>query len=168
MKLLFTKRAYARVGGSESLAFQFATRLAARGHDVRVVCAQAFDDRRVFMNEGVEVVQVKPRGGFLGSFADASTLVDLMRTDVLEWYAEDRELIHNIGREYLDSSLEVAEALGTLSERERQVLSLRYGLDGSDPKTLEEIGRRLGLTRERVRQIEGEALSKLSESMQVD
>ena len=113
MKLLFTKRAYARVGGSESLAFQFATRLAARGHDVRVVCAQAFDDRRVFKKEGVEVVQVKPRGGFLGSVADASTLVDLMRTDVLEWYAEDRELIHNIGREYLDSSLEVAEALGT-------------------------------------------------------
>jgi len=113
MKFLFTKRAYARVGGSESLAYQFATRLATRGHDVRVVCAQAFDDRRVFMNEGVEVVQVKPRGGFLGSVADASTLVDLMRTDVLEWYAEDRDLIHNIGREYLDSSLEVAVTLGT-------------------------------------------------------
>jgi glycosyltransferase involved in cell wall biosynthesis len=57
-------------------------------------------------------VQVKPRGGFLGSVADASTLVDLMRTDVLEWYAEDREVIHNVGREYLDSSLEVAETLG--------------------------------------------------------
>ncbi|MEK6206842.1 MAG: glycosyltransferase family 4 protein [Chloroflexota bacterium] len=113
MKLLFTKRAYARVGGSESLAYQFATRLAARGHDVRVVCGQAFDDRRVFTNEGVEVVQVKPRGGFLGSVADASTLIDLMRTDVLEWYAEDRDVIHNIGREYLDSSLEVAETLGT-------------------------------------------------------
>jgi len=113
MKLLFTKRAYARVGGSESLAYQFATRLAARGHDVRVVCAQAFDDRRVFTSEKVEVVQVKPRGGFLGIVADASTLVDLMRTDILEWYAEDRDLIHNIGREYLDSSLEVAEALGT-------------------------------------------------------
>ena len=113
MKILFTKRAYARVGGSESLAYQFATRLAARGHDVRVVCGQAFDDRRVFVNEGVEVVQVKPRGGFLGSVADASTLVDLMRTDVLEWYAEDRDLIHNIGREYLDSSLDVAETLAT-------------------------------------------------------
>ena len=111
MKLLFTKRAYARVGGSESLAYQFATRLAGRGHDVRVICAQAFDDRRVFTDEGVEVVQVKPRGGFLGSVADASTLVDLMRTDVLEWYAEDRDLMHNIGREYLDSSLEVAESL---------------------------------------------------------
>src|SRR5438105_1877603 len=99
MRLLFTKRGFSPIGGSESLAYQFATRLAARGHDVRVVCAQAFDDRRVFTNEGVEVVQVKPRGGFLGSVADASTLVDLMRTDVLEWYAEDREIIHNIGRE---------------------------------------------------------------------
>ena len=37
MKILFTKRAYARVGGSESLAYQFATRLADRGHEVRVV-----------------------------------------------------------------------------------------------------------------------------------
>ena len=114
MKLLFTKRAYARVGGSESLAYQFATRLAARGHDVRVICAQAFDDRRVFLDRGVEVVQVRPRGGFLGQVADASTLVDLMRTDVLEWYAEDRDLIHNIGREYLDSSLHVAESLASI------------------------------------------------------
>src|SRR5207244_2227185 len=81
------KRAYARVGGSESLAFQFATRLAARGHEVRVVCAQAFDDRRVFSDRGVEVVQVKPRGGFLGLAADATTPVDLMPTDVLDWYA---------------------------------------------------------------------------------
>ncbi len=112
-KLLFTKRAYARAGGSESLTYQFATRLAARGHDVRVVCTQAFDDRRVFTDRGVEVVQVRPRGGFLGLAADATTLVDLMRVDVLEWYAEDRDLIHNVGREYLESSLTVAEALGT-------------------------------------------------------
>src|SRR5207247_9947002 len=61
----------------------------------------------------VEVVHVKPRRGFLGVFADASTLVDLMRRDVLEGSAEDRDLIHTIGREYLDSSLEVAETLGT-------------------------------------------------------
>jgi RNA polymerase primary sigma factor len=56
----------------------------------------------------------------------------------------------------------LAEALSTLSERERQVLALRYGLDGSEPETLEEIGRRLGLTRERVRQIELETLRRLS------
>ena len=56
----------------------------------------------------------------------------------------------------------LTQALGTLSERERQVLALRYGLDGSDPKTLEDIGRRLGLTRERVRQIELETLRRLA------
>ena len=56
----------------------------------------------------------------------------------------------------------LATALGALGERERQVLVLRYGLEGSDPKTLEQIGKRLGLTRERVRQIEVDALRRLS------
>src|SRR5467141_3032525 len=53
-------------------------------------------------------------------------------------------------------------ALLSLQGRERQVLVLRYGLDDSEPKTLEEIGRRLGLTRERVRQIELESLRRLA------
>ncbi|HKG44217.1 MAG TPA: sigma-70 family RNA polymerase sigma factor [Gaiellaceae bacterium] len=56
----------------------------------------------------------------------------------------------------------LAEALGALAERERKVLILRYGLVDEEPKTLEEIGRRLGLTRERVRQIETEALKRLA------
>ena len=56
----------------------------------------------------------------------------------------------------------LTQALLSLPERERQVLVLRYGLDDSEPKTLEEIGRRLGLTRERVRQIEVESLRRLS------
>ena len=111
MKILFTKRAYAPVGGSESLTYQWATRLAERGHDVRVVCGQAFDERPRFNDRGVDVVQIKPRGGFLGHVADASTLVDLMRVEELERYAEDRDLIHNVGREYLDSSLTAANEL---------------------------------------------------------
>ena len=48
-----------------------------------------------------------------------------------------------------------------LSARERAVLTLRFGLDGASPETLDVVGRRLGLTRERVRQIEAEALRKL-------
>jgi RNA polymerase primary sigma factor len=54
------------------------------------------------------------------------------------------------------------QALNSLSEREREVISLRYGLADGDPRTLEEIGRRLSLTRERVRQIELEALRRLA------
>jgi RNA polymerase primary sigma factor len=56
----------------------------------------------------------------------------------------------------------LATALRALPERHRTVVVLRYGLDDADPKTLEEIGRRLGLTRERVRQIEVEALKRLA------
>ena len=54
------------------------------------------------------------------------------------------------------------EALEALTERERQVVILRYGLADAEPKTLEEIGRRLGLTRERVRQIELDSLKRLA------
>jgi len=53
-------------------------------------------------------------------------------------------------------------ALQALPERERHVLILRYGLIDEEPKTLEEIGKRLGLTRERVRQIELESLRRLA------
>ena len=53
-------------------------------------------------------------------------------------------------------------ALQKLPLRERQVVVLRYGLAGEEPTTLEEIGRRLGLTRERVRQIEAESLRRLA------
>ena len=53
-------------------------------------------------------------------------------------------------------------ALSELPERERCVVELRYGLDGHEPKTLEEIGRMLGLTRERVRQIELDSLRRLA------
>jgi RNA polymerase primary sigma factor len=56
----------------------------------------------------------------------------------------------------------LATALRALPERHRHVVVLRYGLDDAEPKTLEEIGRRLGLTRERVRQIEVEALKRLA------
>ena len=53
-------------------------------------------------------------------------------------------------------------ALASLPEREREVVTLRYGIDGREPRTLEEIGRCLGLTRERVRQIELESLRRLA------
>ncbi len=53
------------------------------------------------------------------------------------------------------------EVLGTLTERESKVLALRFGLDGGQARTLEEVGKVFGVTRERIRQIEAKALRKL-------
>lgn len=55
-------------------------------------------------------------------------------------------------------------ALGTLSERERRVLAMYFGLGGDEPMTLEDIGRKLGLTRERIRQIKEKAIQRLRHS----
>ena len=55
--------------------------------------------------------------------------------------------------------------LGDLEERESTVLKLRFGLGGVEPMTLKEIGAELGLTRERVRQIETEALRRLADGL---
>ena len=56
--------------------------------------------------------------------------------------------------------------LGQLDHRDARVLRLRFGLEGQDPLTLKEIGSVIGLTRERVRQIEIESLRRLRERMQ--
>lgn len=56
---------------------------------------------------------------------------------------------------------QLREVLNTLSERERKVIQLRFGLQDGHPRTLEEVGREFGVTRERIRQIESKTLSKL-------
>jgi len=55
----------------------------------------------------------------------------------------------------------VEDVLNTLSDRERRVLELRFGLIDGRSRTLEEVGRDFGVTRERIRQIEAKALRKL-------
>jgi RNA polymerase primary sigma factor len=64
----------------------------------------------------------------------------------------DSEIIHKL--------------LGLIDDREATILTMRYGLDDEDPMTLKEIGSRIGLTRERVRQLEREALKKLRQAIE--
>ena len=71
---------------------------------------------------------------------------------------EDELLEHDVLRHVLDM-------MDHMDPREATVLRMRFGLDNMEPHTLKEIGEELGLTRERVRQIETEALSKLSDGL---
>jgi len=56
---------------------------------------------------------------------------------------------------------QIAEVLDALTERERKVVELRFGMVDGEPRTLEEVGNAFGVTRERIRQIESKTLSKL-------
>ncbi len=64
-----------------------------------------------------------------------------------------------------DNLSHVMRQLESMDQREATVLRMRFGLENQEPRTLKEIGETLGLTRERVRQIETEALNKLAESL---
>lgn len=67
-----------------------------------------------------------------------------------------------------DELRQLSSLLENIDEREAKILKMRYGLDGAEPMTLKEIGVQIGLTRERVRQIEHEALRKLRDSMMIE
>jgi RNA polymerase primary sigma factor len=85
---------------------------------------------------------------------------------------EDAKLADFVEDELTESPLEVASvsslredverALAALPDRERQLIELRFGLYGGQPRTLEEVGRTLGVTRERIRQIENITLKRLA------
>ena len=57
---------------------------------------------------------------------------------------------------------DLRRVLESLPDRERQVIEMRFGLTGGEPRTLEEVGREFGVTRERIRQIESKTLRKLA------
>ena len=72
---------------------------------------------------------------------------------------ETADPIENIYKEEVNKIIETV--LSTLDEREAEVIKLRYGLDNGSPLTLEDVGKRFQLTKERIRQIEAKALKKL-------
>ncbi len=87
---------------------------------------------------------------------EGNSLLDVLENDQVE----------NTDSELMADSLrrEVQRALSTLSPRETEVISFYYGLNGEHAMTLEEIGERFGLTRERVRQIKEKATNRLRQS----
>ncbi|WP_185855990.1 sigma-70 family RNA polymerase sigma factor [Blattabacterium cuenoti] len=87
---------------------------------------------------------------------DSSNLYDLVRSD------ESPRPDEHLEKESLRK--DIKRILETLSERERRVIILHFGLNGSPPMTLEEVGQSCDLTRERVRQIESIALKRLKHS----
>jgi RNA polymerase primary sigma factor len=60
---------------------------------------------------------------------------------------------------------ELSELLEVLDDRERTIIFKRFGLDDSEPKTLEEVGEKFGVTRERIRQLQNIALAKLRRAL---
>jgi RNA polymerase primary sigma factor len=84
---------------------------------------------------------------------EENSLVDYLADDNLE--APDEQTYVNA------LSDDMQKALDTLTDRERQILSLYFGIEGEEPLTLEEIGKRMNLTRERIRQIKEKAILRL-------
>jgi RNA polymerase primary sigma factor len=78
-------------------------------------------------------------------------------------FIEDPEMEVITKITYFDLKDKINEALNTLEDRENKIVRLRFGLHDGNPRTLEEIGREFNLTRERIRQIEKNALYKLQE-----
>ncbi|HZA84677.1 MAG TPA: sigma-70 family RNA polymerase sigma factor, partial [Actinomycetes bacterium] len=89
----------------------------------------------------------------VGDDDDGAALQDLLEDDTAP--GPDELALEAVGRESLE------QALATLPERARQVLILRYGLDSGTPRTLEEVGAVMGVSRERIRQVERGALAAL-------
>jgi RNA polymerase primary sigma factor len=84
---------------------------------------------------------------------DSSRLGDFVEDGTVQ--APDEVVMHGLLRDDLE------EVMSTLSEREKVVLKLRFGIEDGHPRTLEEVGRVFNVTRERIRQIEAKALRKL-------
>ncbi len=63
---------------------------------------------------------------------------------------------------------DVLRAMGGLTEPEQRLVALRFGLDGAGLRTLEEVGRELGISRERARQVEARAIRALAEDLRED
>ena len=121
-----------------------------------------------------ELVSNNDWNGMLDSLSD-SYIQELTNGDVslisaLRTYEELNEDIIDVSDWELEVEREevselLKDALDTLTVRQREILISRYGLDNGNRKTLDEVGKQFGVTRERIRQIESKALDKLNNTL---
>ena len=112
-------------------------------------------DATALMQISGEDVSLSDRVGSSGGH-DRREVEDVLEQVMIP--AVDEELVHEAVADQL------RKAVAELGKKERDVMRLRFGLNGGDPKTLQEVGDRLKLSRERVRQIESRAKDKLRQS----
>ncbi|MFO7918007.1 MAG: sigma-70 family RNA polymerase sigma factor [Anaerolineae bacterium] len=117
--------------------------------DVRRRMSQAVEKIRQILRFAEEPMSLETPVGD----EDDNALMDFIPDDSVDGPVEEtnKELLRE----------QIRESLASLTEREQNILTLRFGLDGGESHTLAEVGERIGVTRERVRQIEAKALRKL-------
>lgn len=119
------------------------------------------DDLAALLGLGVEKLCELRRVSQTVLSLDGFTRDDGEAVDIDSWAIADEETSVEDGVLGDALTIDVRIALDSLPTRDRRVIELRYGFDGGDGHTLEEIGREIGVTRERVRQIEIRALEAL-------
>ena len=119
-------------------------------------------DREVAKWAWLPIDRVRELHGFSASVLSLETPVGLEGDATLGQFVPDAtadqrfdEVLSGISRD------EAIKVIATLTDRERRIIGLRFGLTGEEPLTLEQVGHLFGVTRERIRQIEAKALSKL-------
>jgi RNA polymerase primary sigma factor len=97
-------------------------------------------------------------------YLDSPVFVEGEKISFLDFVADEK----SAGADSLVAKAElrerVDEALSSLSDREKEIISMRFGMDNDTVYTLDEVGKRLNLTRERIRQLEENAIKKIAES----
>lgn len=138
------------------------TRINESREQLAIKLGRSPSDKEISLNIGVPIETIQKYSFYAQdsiSFQSLTTNEEGDSVDYQNLIPSSEGMEDEIDSDFLKDSIK--EALKTLSEREVKVINMRFGLDGDSPKTLDMIGQELGITRERVRQIESKALRNL-------